>query len=183
MQLWISLHWFPWFTDEKETSFFSRCRESGNLEIIYREGMVQYFSTLMVDLGLKNLKKTALEGHHEAKYVYSMLLMANCDDDEGRKLGFDLFDELKNSTGITIVGCRKRVKSVRTITMLYAQWKVLMEISCFGRDEELTNNDEKYSERKFYSHSYTYTLVLLSDSSHLHTYTSYLQHMSEYIYN
>ncbi|AES92025.1 F-box plant protein, putative [Medicago truncatula] len=98
----------------------NRCRESGNLEIIYREGMVQYFSTLMVDLGLKNLKKTALEGHHEAKYVYSMLLMANCDDDEGRKLGFDLFDELKNSTGITIVGCRKRVKSVRTITMLYA---------------------------------------------------------------
>jgi hypothetical protein len=101
----------PWFTDEKETSFLSRCKESGNLEIIYREGMVQYFSTLMVDVGLKNLKKAALEGHHEAKYVYSMLLMANWDDEEGRKLGFDLFGELKNSTGITIVGCRKRVKS------------------------------------------------------------------------
>jgi hypothetical protein len=95
----------PWFTNEKEVSFLRRCRESGNLEIIYREGMVQYFSTLMVNLGFETLKKAALEGHHEAKYVYSMLLMANCDDEEGRKLGFDLFGEMKNST--CIMGCRK----------------------------------------------------------------------------
>jgi hypothetical protein len=95
----------PWFNDEKEAVFLSCYRESGNLEIIYREGMVQYFSTLMVNLGFENLKKAALEGHHEAKYVYSMLLMANCDDEEGRKLGFDLFGEMKNST--CIVGCRK----------------------------------------------------------------------------
>jgi TPR repeat protein len=90
----------------------SRCRESGNLEIIYREGMMQYFSTLMLNLGFENLKKAALQGHHEAKYVYVMLLMANCnDDEEGRKLGFDLFGELKNSTCISILGCRKRLKS------------------------------------------------------------------------
>jgi hypothetical protein len=44
--------------------------ESGNLEILYREGMVQYFCTLMVNLGFENLKKVALEGHHEAKYVF-----------------------------------------------------------------------------------------------------------------
>lgn len=102
----------PWFTDEKETSFLRRCRENDNLEILYREGMVQYFSTSMVDLGFENLKKAALEGHHEAKYVYSMLLMANCEDDEGRELGFDLFGELRNSTCNRMVArCRKRVKS------------------------------------------------------------------------
>ncbi|WJX31695.1 hypothetical protein P8452_20100 [Trifolium repens] len=99
-----------WFTNDKETLFLRRCRESGNLEIFYREGMVQYFSTLMVKLGFENLKKTALEGHHEAKYVYSMLLMANCEDEEGRKLGFDLFAELKNSMGLSVARCRKRVK-------------------------------------------------------------------------
>ncbi|GAU25420.1 hypothetical protein TSUD_70730 [Trifolium subterraneum] len=99
-----------WFREEKETSFLSRCRESGNSEILYREGMVQYFSTLMVNLGLENLKKAALQGHDEAKYVYSMLLMANCEDEEGRKLGFDLFAELKNSMGVSVANCRKRVK-------------------------------------------------------------------------
>jgi len=101
----------PWFTDEKETMFLSRCREMGNLEIIYREGMVQYFSTLMINLGFENLKNAALGGHYEAKYVYSMLLMANIEDGEGRKLGFDLFGELKNSTCISLVSCRKRVRS------------------------------------------------------------------------
>ncbi|KAJ1395210.1 F-box-like domain superfamily [Sesbania bispinosa] len=98
----------PWFTDEKETSFLNRCRESGNLQISYREGMVQYFSSFNEKSGLENLKRAALEGHDEAKYVYSMLLMC-CDDESKRKLGFDLFCSLKNSTCIR--RCRKRVKS------------------------------------------------------------------------
>ncbi|WJX37679.1 hypothetical protein P8452_25422 [Trifolium repens] len=59
---------------------------------------------------MADLCKTALEGHHEAKYVYSMLLMANCEHEEGRKLGFDLFAELKNSMGLSVARCRKRVK-------------------------------------------------------------------------
>jgi len=102
----------PWFIAEKETSFLRRCRESGNLEILYREGMEQYFSTSMLNnLGFVNIKKAALKGHHDAKYVYSMLLMANCEDKEGRKLGYDLFGELKNFTCISIARCRKRVKS------------------------------------------------------------------------
>jgi hypothetical protein len=33
-----------WFKGEKETSFLKRCKESGNLEILYREGMEQYMS-------------------------------------------------------------------------------------------------------------------------------------------
>jgi hypothetical protein len=100
----------PWFTGEKETSFLRRCRESGNLEILYREGMVQYFSTSEVNLGLENLKKAALKGHHEAKYVYSMLLMINLEDEETRKLGCDLFTELKDSIGGSLSSCRERVK-------------------------------------------------------------------------
>lgn len=94
-----SLDKFPliplaWFTNEKETIFLRCCRGSGNLEILYCEWMVQYFSTLMVNLGFESLKKAALEGHHETKYVYSILLIS--EDLEGRKLGFDLFRELKN---------------------------------------------------------------------------------------
>ena len=55
-----------WFTDEKETSFLKRCKESGNSEIGYREGMVQYTSSIVTS-GLENLKKAVLEGHDEAR--------------------------------------------------------------------------------------------------------------------
>ncbi|XP_027368690.1 putative F-box protein At1g67623 [Abrus precatorius] len=98
----------PWFTGEKESSFLKRCRENGNSEISYREGMVQYFSSLRVKSGLENLKNAAMEGLDEAKYVYCMLLM--CSEDEGeRKRGFDLYCTLKRSTCVR--RCRKRVKS------------------------------------------------------------------------
>ncbi|XP_020228445.1 F-box protein At2g35280 [Cajanus cajan] len=104
----------PWFTREKESSFLKRCRESGNSEIAYREGMVQCFSSSStLKLGLQNLKKAMLEGHHEAKYVYCMLLM--CGEDEGeREEGFRLFCSLEAST--CVGRCRKRVKSfVRSV--------------------------------------------------------------------
>lgn len=98
----------PWFTREKETSFLKRCRESGNSEISYREGMVEYFSSLRVELGLEKLKKAALEGHEDSKYVRCMLLMSS-EDGQERKHGLDLFRSLKTST--CVKRCRKRVKS------------------------------------------------------------------------
>ncbi|XP_061372623.1 uncharacterized protein LOC133315083 [Gastrolobium bilobum] len=73
-----------WFTDNKKYAFVQRCRESEKLEISYREGMVRYLSSWMPNLGLENLKKAAMEGHHEAIYVYSMLLVF-CEDEEERK--------------------------------------------------------------------------------------------------
>lgn len=102
----------PWFTGERESSFLKRCRESGNSEIRYREGMVQYFSSLRVRTGLENLKKAALEGHGEAKYVYAMLLMC-CENEDERKEGFHLFRDLKRkmASSCGIGRCRKRVRS------------------------------------------------------------------------
>ncbi|RDX99186.1 putative F-box protein, partial [Mucuna pruriens] len=97
-----------WFTGDKESSFLKRCRESGNAEIAYREGMVQWFGSSSPEWGLKNLKKAAMEGHHEAKYVHCMLLMCGEDEDQ-RKRGFELFCSLRASTCVS--RCRKRVKS------------------------------------------------------------------------
>ncbi|KAL2339036.1 hypothetical protein Fmac_013482 [Flemingia macrophylla] len=112
----------PWFTGEKESSFLKRCKESGNSEIAYREGMVQCFSSSSsVELGLQNLKRATMQHHPEAKYGYCMFLM--CGEDEGeRKEGFDLFCSLAAST--CVERCRKRVKSfvqsmwVRSIPVL-----------------------------------------------------------------
>ncbi|KAK7387900.1 hypothetical protein VNO78_22698 [Psophocarpus tetragonolobus] len=95
-----------WFTKEKESVFLGRCKKSGNSEITYREGMVEYFTHSNVKLGLKNLRKAALEGHHhEAKYAYCMILM----NGEDRKEGLELFCSLKASTCVR--RCRGRVKS------------------------------------------------------------------------
>lgn len=96
----------PWFKRQEELSFLKRCEKMGNLEILYREGMVQYFTSLN---GIHTLKKAALKGHHDAKYVYSMILMSSEDEAE-RSYGFDLFRSLKKSTCIT--RCRKRVKAL-----------------------------------------------------------------------
>ncbi|XP_061349138.1 putative F-box protein At1g67623 [Gastrolobium bilobum] len=110
----VSMDKFPlvplaWFTNEKILSFFKRCRESKNLEILYRDGMVQYFKSMRVKSGLENLKKAALGGQDEAKYVYCMLLMMCCEDQQERKHGFDLFYSLKTFNCVS--RCRERVKS------------------------------------------------------------------------
>ncbi|CAL0330655.1 unnamed protein product [Lupinus luteus] len=98
----------PWFINEKESSFLKRCKDSGNSEITYREGIVEYFSSLKIDSGLEKLKKAALQGHVDSKYVYSMLLMCSQEEKE-RKVGFDLFCSMKTST--CVIKCRKSVKS------------------------------------------------------------------------
>ncbi|OIW19595.1 hypothetical protein TanjilG_18405 [Lupinus angustifolius] len=98
----------PWFINEKESSFLKRCKDSGNSEITYREGMVEYFSSLKIDSGLDNLKKATLQGHVDSKYVYSMILMCSKEEKEN-KVGFDLFCSLRTST--CVMRCRKRVKS------------------------------------------------------------------------
>ncbi|MED6130288.1 hypothetical protein PIB30_000189 [Stylosanthes scabra] len=98
----------PWFTQQKKSWFLKRCRESGNLEISYREGMMEYFSYGQFDQGLENLRKAAMNGHDEGKYVYSMILMSGGDKEE-IKQGLQLFHSLKASTCIR--RCRKRVNS------------------------------------------------------------------------
>lgn len=35
---------FQWFSKEKVLSFLKRCMESENMEIIFREGLREYFS-------------------------------------------------------------------------------------------------------------------------------------------
>ncbi|KAK7264633.1 hypothetical protein RJT34_32242 [Clitoria ternatea] len=109
----VSMEKFPlvphgWFQGKRESFFLKRCGESGNSEMLYREGMVQYFSSLKLKRGLENLKKATIEGHDEAKYVYCMILMSGKGEDE-RKQGFDLLCSLKGYTCVR--RCRKRVKS------------------------------------------------------------------------
>ncbi|KAK4256623.1 hypothetical protein QN277_006326 [Acacia crassicarpa] len=107
----VSLEKFPlipWFVTDKEFSFLKRCKESGNSESLYRDGMVEYFSSLNLNSGLESLRMASQKGHKDANYVYGMILI--CSDDEGeRKQGLQLLRFLKMSK--CIKRSRKRVKS------------------------------------------------------------------------
>lgn len=98
----------PWFTSDKESSFLRRCKESGNSESLYREGMVEYFSSLKLKSGLDCLRKASQKGHKDAKYVYGMILICS-EEEELRKQGLELLRSLTMSK--CIKRCRKRVKS------------------------------------------------------------------------
>ncbi|GAB2297204.1 hypothetical protein Dimus_031317 [Dionaea muscipula] len=81
---------------KRETYHVSkRCKECGNAEALYREGMVDYFSHMRIETGIENLKRAANKGHVEASYVYGIILI--CTERkfaQGRKL---LDDVLSNS--------------------------------------------------------------------------------------
>lgn len=98
----------PWFTTDKEISFLKRCKESGNLESIYREGMIEYFSSLKLNTGLESLRKASQKGHKDAMYVYGMIMICS-QDEEQRKHGLQLLRFLKMSK--CIKRSRKRVKN------------------------------------------------------------------------
>ncbi|XP_057432595.1 uncharacterized protein LOC130725376 [Lotus japonicus] len=76
----VSLDTFPliqWLPNDKVSSFLNRCKEYGNMESLYREGLQKYFDypNGKID-GLEIFKVAAQKGHKEAKYVYERNLLA-----------------------------------------------------------------------------------------------------------
>jgi hypothetical protein len=65
-----------WSTNA-EIMFLRRCKESGNPEAIFREGMRGYFTSNNPKQGLKLLEKASEKGHVEASYIYSVILICH----------------------------------------------------------------------------------------------------------
>jgi hypothetical protein len=72
----VSLEKIPlsWYTNV-EVMFLRRCKESGNLEAIFRESMRGFFTSKNLELGLKLLEKASEKGHVEALYICSVILI------------------------------------------------------------------------------------------------------------
>ncbi|XP_057452040.1 putative F-box protein At1g67623 [Lotus japonicus] len=116
----VSLDMFPliqWLPNDKVLSFLKRCKECGNLESLYREGLQNYFNypNGNVDGGLGDLKVTAQKGHKEAKYVCGMISLCS-QDNELRKQGFEHMRFLMKSK--CVIGSRNKVKQ-----LLGSMWK------------------------------------------------------------
>lgn len=128
----------PWFISDKESSFLRRCRESGNSESLYREGMVQYFSSLQINSGLESLRKASENGHKDAKYVYGMILICS-EDEEQRKQGLELLRFLRMSR--CIKRCRKRAE--RFFWSMWIRNRVVRNLQPLCHSSTCDNNSRR----------------------------------------
>ncbi|XP_057418868.1 uncharacterized protein LOC130713084 [Lotus japonicus] len=107
------IHWSP---SDKTSWFLNRCRECGNIESLYREGLREYFNYPHGKIdGLEILKVAAQKGHNEAIYVYGMISLCS-KDDELRKQGLEHVRLLRKSK--CVVSSRNNVKR-----LLKCMWK------------------------------------------------------------
>ncbi|CAK8572266.1 unnamed protein product [Lathyrus sativus] len=107
----VSLNQFPlvqWFPNKKALSFLKRCKESGNIESLFREGLCEYFSYPNGNInGLEMLKIATQKGHKEATYMYGMILLCS-EDYELREQGLVHMRSLRMSK--CIMSSRKKVQ-------------------------------------------------------------------------
>ncbi|KAF2286531.1 hypothetical protein GH714_017539 [Hevea brasiliensis] len=142
----------PWKINHGASSFLERCKKSGNPEALFRQGMIDYFSTLKYDSGLKFLEKAASKGHAEAIYVYGMILM--CYGGDLRNNGVKLLSDLKRSkSSLFMTECRKKVKRI-----VWSMW-VNNYIIGIGPAEE-----EEYTNRRPCTHHNTKALCSFTAS-------------------
>ncbi|KAJ6974179.1 hypothetical protein NC653_030302 [Populus alba x Populus x berolinensis] len=64
----------PWTTSHGASSFLARCKENGNPEALFRQGMVEFFSSNRPESGFQHLKIAARKGHVEAIYTCGVIL-------------------------------------------------------------------------------------------------------------
>jgi hypothetical protein len=80
----IQFHWRP---TENSLAFLRRCEESGNLEVLWSEGMKEIFNYPIGNWeGREKLKIAAKGGYNMAKYVYGLIMLCS-ENDESRNEG------------------------------------------------------------------------------------------------
>ncbi|KAF7837829.1 F-box protein [Senna tora] len=114
LQKFPLVHWFP--ISHHQSSFLNRCKECDNLESLFREGMLQFFSHIQFDQaqGFLTLQNAAQEGHKEAMYVVALILLCDHKED-GLERQRKLFQALQYLRFLRmsecVVRCRTRVQS------------------------------------------------------------------------
>ncbi|XP_048498284.2 putative F-box protein At1g67623 [Beta vulgaris subsp. vulgaris] len=71
--------------DENKAKFFDLCLEYKNPEALLRYGMVQYFTYVMLDEGLKNIDLAHSKGNVLARYLLGLLLIFNADEERKKR--------------------------------------------------------------------------------------------------
>ncbi|XP_050130276.1 putative F-box protein At1g67623 [Malus sylvestris] len=117
----VDISKFPlvsWRASEKRTRFLKRCRDLGNAEALYRQGMCDLFTSKRIEpAGIESLKRAASKGHVEATYVYGAILV--CCGGDSRQKGLELLYSLNchKSRGLSVTECREKIKELIWNTM------------------------------------------------------------------
>ncbi|GAU10848.1 hypothetical protein TSUD_424520, partial [Trifolium subterraneum] len=62
--------------------FLKQCEASGNIDVLFSEGLRDFFNYPDGNIGgLQKLKIAAEEGHNLAKYVYGLILLSSGNDE------------------------------------------------------------------------------------------------------
>ncbi|XP_059633572.1 putative F-box protein At1g67623 isoform X2 [Cornus florida] len=124
----------PWTPSDELISFLNRCKESGNPEALYRQGLIEYFSSLRTESGLENLKRAAEKGHAEASYVYGIILV--CKGGQLKQEGLKLLNAVMSSKprSLRIKECRRRIKSIIWRMWIHNKMVPQQLPSCNGTD-------------------------------------------------
>ncbi|XP_022728748.1 putative F-box protein At1g67623 [Durio zibethinus] len=101
--------------------FFNLCKDAGNPEALYWEGMRHCFSLWQTDSGLRYLKKAVEKGHVEAIYSYGIILI--CLGGELRKQGLQVLSSLNLTASIKrsfkIASCRSKTQKLLSLMWVF----------------------------------------------------------------
>ncbi|MED6175066.1 hypothetical protein PIB30_074979 [Stylosanthes scabra] len=100
-----------WLSDagrEYAARFHERCKQCGNHELLYRDGMRHAFLDDNTDAAINTLLKPAREGHIVAAYIYCMLVLLGDKGGRERAEAIEMFSVLERSP--MLAACRSTVK-------------------------------------------------------------------------
>ncbi|GMP69915.1 hypothetical protein CsSME_00028994 [Camellia sinensis var. sinensis] len=100
----------PWRVTTEASCFLNKCKESGNPEALYRQGVVDYFSLMRIESGLESLNRAASSGHGGALYVLSIIFLFS-EDDEFKKQGIRILSSIHKSKPTS--GKRRLIRECR----------------------------------------------------------------------
>ncbi|KAK9276742.1 hypothetical protein L1049_006278 [Liquidambar formosana] len=97
----------PWCPSEQLSSFLMRCRECGNPEALFRQGLLEYFNREERELGLNYFQRATISGHIEASYILGIINL--CSGELG--IGIQLLDSIRRSRVTRVGECRRKLKA------------------------------------------------------------------------
>ncbi|KAL2462701.1 F-box family protein [Forsythia ovata] len=136
----VSLQKFPvvpWNPlSEEENAFLNKCSEFRNPELLYRRGVVDYFSRNQLDSAFKWLKNAASLGHIGALYVICIILLFS--DDQFKQRGINILSAMKKSREFRrkLKYCRRNL--IKILRMIWVKNSLIINhrpICCAQKDQ------------------------------------------------
>lgn len=133
------VHWFP--PSDEVLSFLNSCKDRGNPEALFRQGMIECFSSGRGELGLEYLKKATEKGHIEATYVYGIILLSK--GGQSSQEGLKLLNSVMNNPRLEsrkIRDCRARINDIiRTMWIDHSIVRRQVNPACTCHEREKTS--------------------------------------------